>query len=158
MAAREYEASVRNAVRAVIENGPGILLLRKQDDDGSERYALPGGAQDPGETLLQALQRECLEEIGSRVQVHGLYGVGDYYKQRGGPRIRWRHQVEFLFRCSVPQGYRPMNGPHPDKHQVEVVWMERRMLDRIRLLPQMLVPFLQRGGAEAGDVYLGLID
>ena len=66
---------IRNAARALILRDGEILLLRKEDDDGSERYALPGGAQDPGETLRQALNRECLEEIGTEVEIRDLLHV-----------------------------------------------------------------------------------
>lgn len=155
---REYESSIRNSVRAIIVEGPDVLLLRKQDDDGSERYSLPGGAQDPGETLEQALQRECLEEIDCRVRVQRLAAVGDWFKRRSRPPHQWRHQVEFLFHCSVPADYRPANGPHPDRHQVEVVWRPRANLEGLRLLPRRYVRLLQDDGADPGAFYLGCID
>ena len=52
---------IRNAARAVILREGSILLLRKNGSGGGERFALPGGAQDLGETLEQALNRECLD-------------------------------------------------------------------------------------------------
>jgi len=150
--------TIRNAVRAVIRSGDRVLLLRKQDDDGSERFSLPGGAQDTGETLEQALQRECMEEIGTGVQVHGLQYVADYFKPKRADPPFSRHQVEFLFHCSVPAEYRPMNGEHPDKHQVDVVWVGPEKLQRIRLLPSGLIPVLKAAQAPSHVVYLGLID
>jgi len=155
---RNFETTIRNAVRALILSGDQVLLLRKEDDDGSERYSLPGGAQDTGETLEQALQRECMEEIGTRVQVHGLQFVADYFKQKRGAPPYSRHQIEFLFRCSVPAEYRPMNGEHPDKHQVEVVWVEPEKLQQIRLLPRAFMSCMRGGAAPDSHIYLGLID
>ena len=60
---------IRNAVRAIIVRDAHILLLRKQGGGPGDRFALPGGGQDAGETLFQALQRECQEEIGTSVEV-----------------------------------------------------------------------------------------
>ena len=47
----------------------------RQYRHGSRRCTLeiPGGLVDPGETALQAAQRECLEETGYRIRtVHAL--------------------------------------------------------------------------------------
>lgn len=153
-----FATTIRNAARAMILSGDQVLLLRKEDDDGSERFSLPGGAQDVGETLEQALQRECLEEIGTRVQVHGLRFVADYFKPKQGRPSYSRHQIEFLFRCSVPTGYRPINGEHPDKHQVEVVWVGPERLQKIKLLPRAYISCILNRAALDRDIYLGLID
>ena len=126
---------IRNAVRAVITRDDAVLLQRKIDDSGSERYALPGGAQEQGERLSDALQRECEEEIGTRVQVIELLYVGDYFKLRQTTPPTTRQLVEFLFACSVDNDYQPRNGPRPDKHQVDVLWVPLAKLAEINLVP-----------------------
>jgi len=126
---------IRNAVRAVITRNDSILLQRKLDDNGNERYALPGGAQEHGERLMDALQRECEEEIGTRVEVIDLLFVGDYFKQRQTNPPTTRQLVEFLFACSVEPDYQAQNGPRPDKHQVEVLWVPLDQLVDINLVP-----------------------
>ena len=126
---------IRNAVRAVITQDDSVLLQRKVDDNGSERYALPGGAQEHGECLTDALRRECEEEIGARVEVIDLLFVGDYFKPRQTNPLTTRQLVEFIFACSVEPGYQPCNGPRPDKHQVEVLWVPVEQLVEINLVP-----------------------
>lgn len=126
---------IRNAVRAVITRDDAVLLQRKVDDDGSERYALPGGAQEQGESLTEALQRECEEEIGTRVNVIDMFMVGDYFKQRNTTPPTTRQLVEFLFNCTVEPDYQACNGPRPDKHQVEVIWVPVMQLAEINLVP-----------------------
>jgi 8-oxo-dGTP diphosphatase len=144
---------IRNAVRAVITRNDSILLQRKLDDNGSERYALPGGAQEHGERLTEALQRECEEEIGTRVEVIDLLFVGDYFKQRQTDPPTTRQLLEFLFACSVKPDYQAQNGPRPDKHQVEVLWVPLDQLLEINLLPADYVALLMQ--QKQSRVYLG---
>jgi len=149
---------IRNAARALILQGDKILLLRKDGYDTGERFALPGGGQDLGETLEQALIRECMEEIGTRVEIRDLVFVADAFKPRDTPPGGTRHLVEFLFACTVPDDYVPVNGHHPDKHQVEVVWSRLDELADMPLYPRSLAPYLANSSEIAGSVYLGTID
>ena len=148
-------SGIRNAVRALIIRDKRILLLRKDGYPKGERYALPGGAQDLGETLEQALNRECLEEIGTEVRIKGLLHVADWFKLRETEPPSTRQLVEFLFDCTVPEDYLPRNGHHPDKHQVEVVWKPLQELPDIRLLPQSLAEHLAGYPGSGERVYLG---
>jgi ADP-ribose pyrophosphatase YjhB (NUDIX family) len=149
---------IRNAVRALIVRDDHILVLRKAGYADGERYALPGGGQDPGETLRQALLRECREEIGVQVEIQDLIHVADYFKARDTDPPSTRHLVEFLFRCKVPDSYIPVNGEHPDSHQVEVIWAPLDLLSGMPLFPRALATFLGRRLAEPPDVYMGVID
>jgi 8-oxo-dGTP diphosphatase len=149
---------IRNAARALIMLDNNILLLRKAGYEDGERFALPGGGQDLGETLEQALHRECLEEIGTRVAIRDLVCVADCFKPRDTSPRSTRHLVEFLFTCTVPDGYSPTNGHHPDKHQVEVVWASLVELADMPLYPRSLAPYLRNVSESSATVYLGTID
>ncbi|MEN8204936.1 MAG: NUDIX domain-containing protein [Pseudomonadota bacterium] len=151
-------APIRNAARALIRQDNNILLLRKEGYEDGERFALPGGGQDLGETLEQALHRECLEEIGTRVEIHDLVHVADCFKPRDTLPRSTRHLTEFLFACTVPGDYVPGNGHHPDKHQVEVVWVRLEELADMPLYPRALAPYLVTSRESDGTVYLGTID
>jgi len=59
---------------AVIANAQRQVLLLKADYAGKE-WGLPGGGLDPGETIHQALLRECREELGCSVRADYLSGV-----------------------------------------------------------------------------------
>ncbi len=149
---------IRNTVRALIRQGHNILLLRKDGYAGGERFALPGGGQDLGETLEQALNRECLEEIGTRVEIHALVHVADCFKPRETAPPSTRQLVEYLFACAVPDGYVPGNGRHPDKHQVEVLWTRLDTLAGLPLYPRSLARYLADPRPGTAPVYLGSID
>lgn len=113
-------------------------MLRKLGGGKPERYALPGGGQDIGETLEQALQRECREEIATPVTITRLLAIADFFKQRDTVPVTVKQHVEFLFECFVPGDYIPHSGEHPDKHQVEVAWLDLAKLQQCTLYPESL--------------------
>jgi ADP-ribose pyrophosphatase YjhB (NUDIX family) len=151
------EPVIRNATRALIQRDDQVLLLRKGGDEQGERYAFPGGAQDPGETLQASLRRECMEEIGTEIEILDLIHVADYFKQRSGPPATLRHQIEFVFSCEVPASYTPRNGPRPDTHQLEVVWARLDEMKNMRILPESIASWLTEPDKHDGKIYQGLI-
>ena len=149
---------IRNAVRAVIVRNDQLLLLKKTGGDRGERYALPGGTQNSGETLAQALERECLEEIGSAIDIVTLMNVADHFKHRGTDPAGTRQRVEFLFRCTVPDDYVARNGSKPDKSQIDVVWVNLAKLAAMPLYPESLSHWLPEGILRDTVVYLGTLE
>jgi 8-oxo-dGTP pyrophosphatase MutT (NUDIX family) len=65
--------AIRPGVSAVIRDDAGRVLLQQRTDNG--RWGLPGGAVEFGESVLEALQREVLEETGLTIAVERLVGV-----------------------------------------------------------------------------------
>lgn len=149
----------RNSVRAVIIDQGHVLVLRKLGGScgPGESFALPGGGQEPGETLLEALHRECLEEIGAQIRAQGLLGVGDFFKPREEEPHRPRQQVEFLFHCELPNGYEPANGHRPDSHQVDVCWLALEALDSVSFYNRDIAALLAHSGDDLTGGYLGLL-
>lgn len=148
---------IRVSVRAFIRREDRFLVQKKHYEDGTERYCLPGGALDPGETLDRGLKRECLEEIGCDVDVIDLIHAADYFKTKDIEPPNRRQQVELIFSCSVPDDYEAQNGPHPDNHQVAVEWMNIADLCHKCFTPQGLSEVLGQSIPKA-PIYLGLID
>ena len=71
-----FEDRFRLSAHAVITDAAERVLLLKADY-GDQAWGLPGGGLEPGETLHEALSRECREELGCEVTVGYLSGV--YY-------------------------------------------------------------------------------
>jgi 8-oxo-dGTP pyrophosphatase MutT (NUDIX family) len=91
---------VRSAVRALIRRDERLLVACYTDAIG-EWFALPGGGQNPGETLVEALLRECREETGLIVRVGRLRFVRELITDRF-PSMNLPadvHQVEHIFEC-----------------------------------------------------------
>lgn len=71
-----FNDTYKLSAHAVITNDAGkVLQLRATYAD--KTWGLPGGALDPGETVHEALHRECEEELGREVAIEYLSGV--YY-------------------------------------------------------------------------------
>lgn len=60
-------------VRALVVDRDGGLLLERQPAFGS--WALPHGCVDLGESALEAVRRETLEETGIRIGEAELFGI-----------------------------------------------------------------------------------
>lgn len=63
----DFKYKTRQAVRAVVfdkDNKIALLHVRKLN-----YYKLPGGGIDDGEETVAALRRECLEEIGCKIEI-----------------------------------------------------------------------------------------
>jgi ADP-ribose pyrophosphatase YjhB (NUDIX family) len=61
------------SVNVVVSNPAGeVLLIRRSDNDN---WAVPGGAIDLGESLVQAAVRETREETGILCEATGLVGI-----------------------------------------------------------------------------------
>lgn len=151
----ELIPDIRPTVRAVIVQRQRILLLRKDYGEPGERFALPGGGQEPGETLHESLQRECQEEIATRVEIGPMLHAADFFKLRDTEPPTRRHLLELLFRCQVPADYIPRNGYHPDKHQVDVIWAELSQVPDMPLFPPYLVECIARLNEPQRPFYLG---
>ena len=149
--------SIRNSIKAVIIR-QGEILLTVNDDGEKILYLLPGGGQEPGETMEQALQRECLEEIGSKVEIGEMLWVREFLGSRyGWPQFHGMHQVEFMFACTLEPDARPHVGTAGDTWQTGVEWVRLDRLDEIVFYPETLKPLLAEYAEkrQGGRVYLG---
>lgn len=137
---------IRNSAKALIIRDGCLLVMRMQDERGVF-FILPGGGQEPGETLAQAVRRECAEELGARVEVHELRFIREYI----GPT----HQVEFIFRCKLISEPGAADALVPDTGQLGFDWLPLSRLMETLFYPLGLRPLLD--GAPAADqaIYLG---
>ena len=71
-----FDDTYKLSTHAVITNAAGeVLQLRATYAD--KTWGLPGGALDMGETVHEALYRECREELGRDIAIDYLSGI--YY-------------------------------------------------------------------------------
>jgi 8-oxo-dGTP diphosphatase len=87
-----FNDTFRFGAHAIIFNSESHVLLLKRTY-GNKGWSLPGGSIEPGETIHQALFRECSEELGIEVQDAVLTGF--YYHSVINTQAA-------IFRCSIP--------------------------------------------------------
>jgi 8-oxo-dGTP diphosphatase len=74
---REYPEHPIVGVSAVIFVEKSVLLVRRNKEPAKDKWSIPGGAVELGESILEALARELQEELSVKIAVGGLVGVFD---------------------------------------------------------------------------------
>lgn len=87
-------------LRAGIFEDDKVLLVRERSDD---RWALPGGWADVGESPIQGIEKEIFEESGYRAKVQRLVGVKDRSLHDYRPQHP-DHLYKLFFLCQITGG------------------------------------------------------
>ena len=153
----KLQSGIRITVRAVIIQNDEILLIKKESPDEGARYTLPGGALESGETLHQAVIRECQEEINTAVEAYDVLHIADFFIPKLEPEPYTRHQLEVLIQCQAPIDYIPASGPAPDKHQVGVEWLPVNELERYTISPNFFAELLINLHTQEHNIYVGSV-
>ncbi len=107
---------------AIIEQGKLLACARADPPELAGRWEFPGGKVEDGESEIEALVRECEEEIGVKVEVGARIGE-DIPLGRG-----WAVLKVYLAR--LLDGQRPQCLEH-----AELRWLDRDQLDTVDWLP-----------------------
>lgn len=113
----------RFSVHSVIVNSEGRVLQLKHTY-GDKVWGLPGGAVEPGETIHEAIKRECLEELGVEVIIEAFTGL--YYHKSLNAQAG-------IFKCSLPEDYKITLS---DEHS-EYKWFDMSELSKVQKLRVM---------------------
>jgi 8-oxo-dGTP diphosphatase len=107
---------------AIVENGRVLACARADPPDLAGRWEFPGGKVEDGETEVQALIRECVEELGVPVE------VGD----RVGTDVPLNHgrAVLKVYLATLSAGATPQRLEH-----LELRWLTVDELDSVDWLP-----------------------
>ena len=126
-AAPEPNVQRRVGAAALIER-EGSYLLERRSDDGS--WGFPGGSVGEEETVLEALEREVLEETGLRVRTAELFGIfSDPSRIISYPDGNVCRVLSFVFRVEPVEGDQPV----PSDESLELGWFTRDDLSKIEL-------------------------
>jgi len=94
---REYPAKPIVGIGAVIVDDGNILLAKRGSEPGKNRWSIPGGLVELGETVQETVVREVKEETNLDVQVRSLIDVVDNLEPDGKGRLRYHFVIlDFL--------------------------------------------------------------
>lgn len=72
----------------LLRRGHDVLLVRcRYDDEPQPLWVLPGGRQEDGETIAQAVIREFREETSLAIEIEGLAYVSESIDRRRGLHV-----------------------------------------------------------------------
>lgn len=152
---------IRNSAKAIIISDSKVLLTKNKDDDGYF-YLFPGGGQEHGETIHEALARECIEETGKQIEIGELLHIREYIgKNHEHASFDFEvHQVEYYFVCTLETLEKEYEMPtNPDSHQVGVEWIDINNLKKYRIYPKELRKYISKYIMnERSPIYLGDIN
>ncbi len=132
----------RTSAKAIIIQHNRLLTLKIQEESGIY-YILPGGGQHHEENLHEALERECMEELGTKIGIGDLLFVREYIGKNHEVASYHAgvHVTEFMFLCSLKEQVLPV-GTDLDSGQIGVEWLPLDNLLSFNLLPADLRPHM----------------
>lgn len=120
MSSARWKPSV--TVAAVVERDSRYLLVEEHTPEGL-RLNNPAGHLDPGESTLQAVVRECLEETACHFVPQALLGVYLSRFERHGPDGRPVDDVTYLRFAYCGTVGEPEPGRALDRGIVRTLWL-----------------------------------
>lgn len=129
------QEKVIERARAIIISSDKILLINRIKENDSY-WVIPGGGVERGESREQAVERECLEELGIKVQVEKLF------LRRISDKPGMEGQPEFFYLCSMIGG-KVGTGQGPEFQPgiqydggYKISWVNLKKLPGMNLKPQ----------------------
>lgn len=111
---------IRVTVAAVVERDGRFLTVEETSDGGPVVFNQPAGHLEPGETLIEAVRREVLEETAYWFEPRGLVGL---YLYTNPSSLVTYLRVCFYGACSAHDETRML-----DPEIVRAVWLTREEL------------------------------
>lgn len=125
-----------NATLTLFMKDDKILLGEKKRGFANGTLNGIGGKQDPGETIEQAMIRECCEEVGARPTKYDHVGKIDFDLWYKGERT---NMTMYIYKCYEYSGeIKETEEIKPNWYDIDKIPFDRMLSDDIIWLPQVL--------------------
>lgn len=150
------EKVFRYSIKAIIIKD-GKLLVESCDYGRGRFSKLPGGGHQWGETMKEALIRECKEELSLEVNPVRLVLTRDYIaKNHQQTRdLDCFHQAELMFECEVKDFSTLAIGSEPDGEGQQIKWIALDDLFASDFYPKAIIPYLKNLAEIKETIVLG---
>ncbi len=121
------------AVSAIIPHEDKILLIRRGAPPGEGYWALPGGAVEIGEYLIDAVKREVHEETGINIKPLKPLGIIEVLVLDNKGYYKF-HYVINVWEC------KPLSlDVKPSSDVLDAKWLEKDAISRVNVSPACLI-------------------
>lgn len=124
------------------------FLLVKERRHG-ERWYLPAGRVEPGESIADAGAREALEETGVPVELEGILRIEHTPMKDGTARVR------FIYVARPQSDLEPKSKP--DRESLAAAWYTLEEIEKLPLRGTEVLPLLREVHAGAQVFPLNLV-
>jgi 8-oxo-dGTP diphosphatase len=106
-----------------------LLLIKRGQEPGKGNWSFPGGRIELGETILEAVKRETLEETGVEIAPLEVFQVYDWIVRDDAGGITFHYLAHYVHA-------RYLSGePRPRDDAVGVLWAVESDLARLQMHP-----------------------
>lgn len=125
----EFSSSLVVAGCFVEVDGKCLLLKRSSHAQYfRDCWGLPGGKQDPGETIEDCIQREVFEETNVIIPLETTVAYPEIYCDHGELQFKYA-----MFRATLSQTPRVLLNPEHTAY----CWMAPNLMRHMRLIPDL---------------------
>ena len=148
---------VRSTLKAIVLHDGKVLLNRCYDPNNGTYYSLPGGGQQQGEAMADALKRECLEETGYSVEPVRFAALMEeicldpFILERYAEYV---HKMLHIFVCKLASET-AVAPTETDESQVAIEWVELSGIASLNLLPKQVKAYFSAILDGICPLYLG---
>ncbi len=120
------------AVGAIVIKNDEVLLVLRGKPPSENRWAIPGGSVNLGETLQEAAEREIKEETGLVIKAREPVFTFDIVETDDHDKVRFHYVIVDLFADYVS------GEPKPGDDVTDARWVSKSGLDHLRVSPLTL--------------------
>ncbi|MCM3666995.1 NUDIX domain-containing protein [Mesobacillus subterraneus] len=128
---------------AIIQHNGRVLFQRPVQ---SENWFLPGGRVEHFESTEETLKRELMEEFSLQVDHMKLCWVVEYFLEAEDKKIQ---ELGMHYLVEIPEHHKLVDHKHEFKGLEDGYihkWIEINELDKYKIVPEFVVPQLQKLG------------
>ena len=123
---RKVKYQRRVGAYGIIVHNNELLLTEQITSENNIEVQLPGGGSNEGESLIQTLYREVLEETGWGIKVLKKEGIFQRFTYMPEYKI-WAHKICHIYRCAATM----RKTESLEKNHRSVIMNKKKALEKV---------------------------